>query len=139
MSARPVHGLAHDERGGAAVEFALVAPVLGAILAVLTLVWGDITAVARMRSAVHAGADYLRAGGADTALVRTVVERSWEEMPETYDITVAESCTCGDAGGGCAVLCPSGEPPSVYVEIRAATGDPDQMIGRTVTELVRVR
>lgn len=139
MSARPLHRLARDERGGSAVEFALVAPVLAGILAVLTVVWSDITAVARMRSAVHAGADYLRAGGADTALVRTVVERSWEAMPETYEITVAESCACGDAVSGCAVLCPSGEPPSVYVEIRAITGDPDQMIGRTATELVRVR
>lgn len=139
MNVQPLHRLARDERGGAAVEFALVAPVLGGILAVLTLMWGDITAAARMRSAVHAGADYLRAGGADTAMVHTVVERSWESMPERSEITVAESCACGDAVGGCAVLCPSGQPPSVYVEIRAATGDADQMIGRTATELVRVR
>lgn len=139
MNRRPIFGLARDEGGGSAVEFALVGPVLVAILAGLVVVWGDVTAAARMRSAVHAGAVYLRAGGADPAVARTVVERSWEERPDGSEVTVTESCTCGGVAGACASLCPSGDPPLVYVTIRAATGDTDQMIGRTVAEVVRVR
>lgn len=139
MTARPIHRLARDDGGGSAVEFALVAPVLVAILAGLFVAWGEITAAARMRAAVHAGAVYLRAGGVDTAMVRTVVERSWEERPEESEITVAESCACAAAAGVCGALCPSGDPPLVYVEIRATTGAPDGMIGHTVTEVVRVR
>lgn len=139
MTARPIHGLTRDDEGGSAVEFALVAPVLVAVLAGLSVAWGEITAAARMRSAVHAGAVYLRAGGIDMAVVRTVVERSWEKRPEESEITVTESCTCGAAAGVCTALCPSGDPPLVYVEIRATTGDPDRMLGRTIAEVVRVR
>lgn len=136
---RPILRLARHEGGGSAVEFALIGPVLVAILAGLVVVWSDVTAAARMRSAVHAGAVYLRAGGADHATVRTVVERSWDERPDGSEVTVTESCTCGGVVGGCAALCPSGDPPLVYVTVRAATGDTDQMIGRTVAEVVRVR
>lgn len=139
MKRRPLNELACDPSGGAAVEFALVTPVLAAILAALVLVWGDLSGASHMRSAVHAGADYIRAGGSDRALVRTVVERAWKEMPEESEITVSESCTCGSVVSSCVVLCPSRLPPSVYFEIHAVTGDADQMLGRTATEVVRVR
>lgn len=131
--------LSRDDRGGAAVEFALVVPALAAMLAGLVLAWGDLAQVSRMRSAVHAGADYLRAGGSDPALVRTVVERAWKEMPANSVVKVTESCSCGAVVGRCAVLCPSNQPPAIYVEIRAASGDPGQMFGSTAAEVVRVR
>ena len=133
--------LLHDRRGGAAVEFAIIAPVLGAILAVLVSVWGDATTVLRMRAAVHAGAGYLRTPAADTDLVRDVVIQTWEEMPAGAEISVQTSCLCGEAASGCAVLCASGDAPAVYIAIRAATGSPDQQIGRTYSaaEVVRVR
>ena len=133
--------LFHDRRGGAAVEFAIIAPVLGAILAVLVSVWGDATTVLRMRAAVHAGADYLRTAGADPELTRDVVAHTWESKPAGAVITVENACLCGEVATGCAVLCPSGDPPSVYVTIRAATGSSDQQLGRTYTssEVVRVR
>lgn len=133
--------LLHDRRGGAAVEFAIIAPVLGAILAVLVSVWGDATTVLRMRAAVHGGASYLRTPDADPALTRDVVIETWEEMPAGAEVSVETSCLCGEAVSGCAVLCPSGDPPGVYVTIRAATGSPDQQIGRTYSaaEVVRVR
>lgn len=133
MKPGPVQRLARDDRGGSAVEFALVVPVLAAMLAGLVLAWSVLAQVSQMRSAVHAGADYLRAGGSDPALVRTVVERAWEERPENFAITVVESCSCGTAVGGCAVLCTSNQPPSIYTEIRASSG------GRTAAEVVRVR
>lgn len=139
MKPRPLQRLTRDERGGAAVEFALIVPALAAILGALVLAWSDLAQVSQMRSAVHAGADYLRAGGSDTALVQTVVERAWKERPENSTVAVAETCSCGDAAGECTVLCLSNRPPSIYIEIRATTGDPDQMIGRTATEVVRVR
>lgn len=139
MKARSLKRLVGDNNGGAAVEFALVVPVLAAILGALVLAWGDLAQVSQMRSAVHAGADYLRAGGSDPALVRTVVERSWAEKPEDAAITVAESCSCGEAVSGCAALCPSGRPPSRYIKIQATTGDPDQMFGRKAVEVIRVR
>lgn len=142
MRVRPLHKLARDERGVAAVEFALVAPVLVGVLAAAILVWSDLTAAARMRAAVHAGADYVRAYGHDPALVRSVVERSWESKPDGAKITVAEFCSCGAAANGCDVLCPAGDPPLVYVEIRAATaatGDSNKLFGRTAAEVVRVR
>lgn len=139
MKPGPFQRLARDDCGGSAVEFALVVPVLAAILAGLVLAWSELGQVSQMRSAVHAGADYLRAGGSDPALVRTVVERAWDEIPENSTVTVVETCSCGTAVGGCAVLCPSNQPPSIYIEIRATSGDPDQMIGRTAAEVVRVR
>lgn len=142
MSPHPLHRLTHDDRGGAAVEFALVAPVLAAILATAVLVWSDLTAAARMRAAVHAGADYLRAYGHDPAMVSAVVDRSWETKPDGAEITVAEFCSCGAAASSCEALCPAGDPPLVYVEIRAATAassDTKSLIGRSAAEVVRVR
>lgn len=139
MTPRPLPGLAQDDGGGAAVEFAVVVPVIAAILGALVLAWSDIAQMSQMRSAVHAGADYARRGGSEPTLVRTVVERSWEEMPENSTVTVTESCSCGTVASGCAVLCPSNRPPSIYLEIRATTGDPDQLIGRSAAEVVRVR
>lgn len=125
--------------GAAAVEFALVAPMLGGVLAALIPTWTALIETSQMRSAVHAGADYLRAGGSDAALVRSVVERSWEDMPEQAGVSVAESCACDAAVSRCSALCPSGSPPALYVEISASFGDPDRRIGRTAAEVVRVR
>lgn len=139
MRPRLLRKLPRDDRGAAAVEFALVVPLLAAMLTGTVLAWGDLAQVSHMRSAVHAGADYLRAGGSEPAHVRTVVERAWEEMPAGSRVTVEESCSCGTAAGPCGVLCPSNQPPSIYIEIRAASGDLDQMFGRTASEVVRVR
>lgn len=138
---RTINRLINDRSGAAAVEFAVIAPLLGAIVIGLMVAWEPATAMLRMRAAVHAGAVYVRSGGTDDAQTYRVVEEAWERKPADADVTVTRACLCGSVAQACTTVCTNQTPPSVYVTIAATSTDTSLAFGKTMarSEVVRVR
>jgi Flp pilus assembly protein TadG len=130
-----------DERGGAAVEFGLIAPVLA--LLVLAISQGAIMAIQfhDMRGAVHSGAQYILGGGRDPVAIRAVTNSAWSRKPSVASIEVTQSCKCGVAENSCTTLCAGKVQPKMFFSVKAnATFDSsvwDSPV--TVQERVRVR
>lgn len=138
---RTLRRLIADRRGAAAVEFAVIAPLLGAIVIGLMVAWEPATAMLRMRAAVHAGAAYVRNGGTDDAQTYRVVQEAWERKPADADVAISRACLCGDVAQACTTVCADQTPPSVYVTIAATSSDASLAFGKTMarSEVVRVR
>jgi len=138
---RTLRRLITDRRGAAAVEFAVIAPLLGAIVIGLMVAWEPATAMLRMRAAIHAGATYVRNGGTDDAQTYRVVEESWERKPADAAINVSRACLCGAVAQACTTVCADQTPPSVYVTISATSTDTSRAFNQTLarSEVVRVR
>lgn len=138
---RILRRLIADRRGAAAVEFAVIAPLLGAIVIGLMVAWEPATAMLRMRAAVHAGAVYVRNGGNDDAQNTEVVRKAWERKPADAEVLVSRACLCGTLAQACTTVCADQTPPSVYVTIAATSTDTSLAFGKTMarSEVVRVR
>jgi Flp pilus assembly protein TadG len=138
---RTLRRLIADRQGAAAVEFAVIAPFLGAVVLGLMVAWEPATAMLRMRAAVHAGASYVRNGGSDDTRTYTVVEEAWERKPADAGISVTRACLCGTTAQPCTLACTDSTPPSVYVTIAAESTDDSRAFGKTQarSEVVRVR
>ncbi len=130
-----------DRRGGAAVEFAILVPLFGAILIGLMVAWEPATAMLKLRAAVHAGATYVRDGGTDDAKAVTVVRESWDRRPADAAINVSRACLCGSTVHACTTVCSDRTPPTVYVTVSASTTDMSRSFAQTLarSEVVRVR
>lgn len=133
--------LGRCRRGAAAVEFALIAPVLAALL----LGVFDIGRLAHDRTDLHGavrnGAQYFMAGGDDAEAAVAIVEQSWTSRPEISQVTVERCCKCAEADAPCGQLCPDGSVPDIIQQIEAS-GYYAGIFGQyemTVTEAVRAR
>lgn len=108
-----------DRRGSAAVEFALLLPVLLLLLAGLVDTSRLISHSTQIRAAAQAGADHARKWGWDSSGIVTAVTAATrlETAPEPR---FAKACL---EGGGIvetsAPLCASGQSPGRYVFVRA--------------------
>jgi len=138
---RALRRFVRSEHGGAAVEFAVIAPFLAALVIGLMVAWEPATAMLRMRAAVHAGAAYVRSGGTDDTKTYDVVENAWERKPADADILVSRACLCGQIAQACTTICTDQTPPSVYITVAATSTDNSRAFGKTLarSEVVRVR
>ena len=130
-----------DERGGAAVEFGLIAPLIG--LVILTIAEGAIMATEwhQMRAAVHSGSQYVMGGSRDASAVRTVGLSAWPNMPTGATYVVTQVCKCSGGAGTCGVLCPDKAQPDMYFTIQADADFDNPFYDHPVRvkEVVRVR
>ncbi len=130
-----------DERGGAAVEFGLIAPLIGIV--VLGIAEGAIMATQwhEMRGAVHSSAQFVMGGSRDAATVREVGLASWPNMPTGSTLTVDQVCKCGGGAGTCGVLCADKTQPDMFFTIQADADFNNPFYDKPVTvrQVVRVR
>ncbi|MDP3854286.1 TadE/TadG family type IV pilus assembly protein [Phenylobacterium sp.] len=126
-----------DERGIAAVEFALIAPVIALLAATSFAIWEFADSRQDMRSALKVGAEYYLNGGSDDATAATLAVGDWRHKPAGAYITTSRSCRCGETAITCTSLCPASRPPAVYVTLSASApleggGNPtvDRMVVR---------
>ncbi len=130
-----------DERGGAAVEFGLIAPVIG--LVILAIAEGAIMATEwhQMRGAVHSSAQFVMGGSRDAPTVREVGLAAWTNRPTGSTLTVNQICKCGGGAGTCGVLCPDKTQPDMYFTIQADAdfNNPFYDYPVMVKQVVRVR
>ena len=141
MKRRPCRHFASDQRGGTAVEFALVAP----IFALAVVIIGDGASLVLhyydMRAAVSTAAQYVMVGGSDTSTVRSVAISAWTTKPDGGDVSVTSACLCGAATNACNTLCPDQSVPLSYTTISATSSFSGTLISQALSaqQVVRVR
>lgn len=130
-----------DQRGVAALEFALIAPLLATLLLVGADTWLTVSQNEDMRTALQSGARYYETGGSDDPTAQLVVQHAWPSMPADGSTSVARSCTCGTSPADCATLCPGSNPPSVFLTLTTQGTFTGLMHSRVLSQsdAVRVR
>ena len=110
--------LARCRSGVAAVEFALIAPMLIVSFLLMLDVGTAIAARMEMDRNVRAGAQAAMSLNNEVASIEAIVLAS-NEAADALDVDVALQCRCADASAECTSPCAGGAAPSVFVEISA--------------------
>jgi len=132
--------LAGDE-GMAAVEFALIAPVLVAMVLTLVDVSNMAFGTTNMEAAVRATEQYFINGNTDTNAAQAQGNNAWASKPTGSTLTATQACTCAGAGHDCAAPCDDSTIPwmSFTVTATASLGGSVVHQTKTITQTVRVR
>ena len=133
--------LSRDKSGAAAVELALLAPILGFIAVLGWSVWQGELGVEQTKTALRAGAEYYTAGVGTDATAQSVALNAWRSPPSNASVTAARACYCAGATANCSGMCTAGQPRTVYVTL-TATGNGQGVFAnqvQTQSEVVRVR
>jgi len=133
--------LASDRSGVAALEFALIAPLLATLLVVGADTWLSISQKNDMMTALQSGARYYQLGGSDDPTAQLVAQKAWPSKPASASVAVARSCTCGTTPADCSSVCAGSNPTSVYLTLTATGSFQGLMHSRTLsaTDILRVR
>jgi Flp pilus assembly protein TadG len=126
-------------RGSAAIEFALIVPVLAAIVITISDVATIATGVGEMHTAARAAIQYGMNGGTDMTVAKTQGVDAWQNEPTDGSLTVVQSCTCSGASHSCSTTCSDGSSPYVFITATAKGTLGGSMIKqtKTVTEAMR--
>ncbi|WP_217578116.1 TadE/TadG family type IV pilus assembly protein [Mesorhizobium sp. GbtcB19] len=116
---QPVIRFGRDRAGVAAVELALVMPVLCAALLGILDGWSYVTSSLAMRAGVKTAANLVMAGGDDTA-TQAAALASWEQKPADAAVTVTRSYQCGTTVVTSTTICSGPKVPTVFVQIQAS-------------------
>lgn len=130
-----------DNRGGAAVEFGMVAPLLVGVVIAMGQVGGSMYSQHAMRRAINSGAETLMTSGATPTQVRDVVLAGWKNRSQQATVSVTQYCACGQATAVCTTTCSSGDYPQQFTRIAASevlTGPTGQQT-LSSAQLVRTR
>jgi Flp pilus assembly protein TadG len=110
-----------DKTGIAAVELALVLPVLCAALLGIMDGWSYVSNSLAMRSGVKTAANLLLAGGANDSATQAAALASWQNKPADAAVTVSRTYKCGTTVvASSSTMCAGSKWPSIYVQIQAS-------------------
>ena len=130
-----------DREGVAAIEFAMIAPVLTFLVLASVDLGKMLIDRTDMQSAVRTGAQYLMNGGQDLDLARDLVLASWASRPEAGTVISERFCTCAEVVHACTSLCSDASIPESYVRLKAV-GTLDGFLtdaSERTEEIVRIR
>ncbi|ESY66467.1 pilus biosynthesis protein TadE [Mesorhizobium sp. LNHC232B00] len=144
---RPPVPILSDDTGVAAVEFALVLPLLCVALLGILDGWSYMTSSLSMRAGVKTAANLIMEGSASDTVTQAVAIASWENRPADGQVTLSRIYMCGTTVVDASALCSGPKVPSIYVQIQAsATWVPPVTFGVFSTsstighlEVIRVR
>ncbi len=129
-----------NDRGAAAVEFAIIVPVLVAMFLAATQVWDASTRVNNLRLALRPATQYYMAGGTDDAQAVAFATSSWQSPPTDASITSARSYRCGQtATVSTTVLCADNKPPAIFVTLTASGSWTGVTYGSALSQTAVVR
>jgi len=130
-----------DRRGLAAMEFALITPLLVTLVVFGADGWLSTSQLNDMRSALQSGARYYQLGGSDDTVAHTVAMNAWVHAPADAAAVVARSCACGSTAIACTALCAGSNPPNVYIGLTTTGTFTGLMHSRVLSqsETLRVR
>ncbi|AZO06484.1 MULTISPECIES: TadE/TadG family type IV pilus assembly protein [unclassified Mesorhizobium] len=110
-----------DRSGAAAVEFALVLPVLCVALLGTVDGWSYVTNSLSMRAGVKTAANLVLAGSGDDSSTRAAALASWEKKPTDAAVTVNRVYKCGTiVVASASTMCGGSKVPTIFVEIQAS-------------------
>lgn len=122
-----------DQRGVAAVEMAMVAPIIAGLALVSVNVWDATQRRQQQDEALRVASQYYMLGGDNDARARELGLAAWADKPADGDVVISRIYRCGDSQVNAAALCGTAQtPPNTMVKIvaRAST---------VRSEMVRVR
>ncbi|WP_192181057.1 TadE/TadG family type IV pilus assembly protein [Mesorhizobium amorphae] len=136
-----------NQSGVAAVEFALVLPILCFVLLGIIDGWSFVSHSLSMRAGVKTAANLLMAGAANDTATQAIALSSWDRHPEDAQVTMVREYMCGSTLVDSTSLCAGPKVPMILVRIQAtATWVPPFAFGsflepRTIShqEVIRVR
>ncbi|HTO41340.1 MAG TPA: TadE family protein [Rhizomicrobium sp.] len=129
-----------ESRGLAAIEFALIAPVL----AVITISISDLSQAAvgamNMEAAVRSGIQYAMNGGTDMSIAKSASIQSWASRPSGSTLDASEMCICDSGTAVCGQACTDGSTQKTFVTVTATAtlGGSVIKFGKTATKTVQV-
>jgi Flp pilus assembly protein TadG len=106
-----------DRSGASAVEFALIAPVLVAIVTAGWSLWWGQTAIEQAKTGLHAGAEYYDTGGTSDSTAQTLVSNNWPNKPAGAQVSAVRACYCNGVSTDCSTTCVAGQTKTVYVTL----------------------
>ncbi|MDO1558376.1 pilus assembly protein [Brevundimonas sp. 2R-24] len=134
--------LLHDRRGGAAVEMAVVAPILAAVALGAAETWQAGVRRQNMAAALEVGAEYYLSGGvSDDAAVQAARE-AWRDPPPDASVAASRAQKCGAADLAItSTACGDGSQPALYVTLTARGSSPSAVFPapQTFERTIRVR
>jgi Flp pilus assembly protein TadG len=138
---RRLRAFAADHRGLAAMEFALIAPVLITVLVLGVDGWLQGTQTSQVHTAIHTGSRYYETGGNDDTVAQTVAMSAWSGKPANAALNVVRACTCGATPIACNTLCAGSNPPSAFITMTATATYTGLVHSHAIsqTDVVRVR
>jgi Flp pilus assembly protein TadG len=130
-----------DQRGHAAIELALVLPLLVALLVAGVDGWSQMRQASQMRSALQTGARYYQLGGTSDSIAQATALASWVNRPGDGALSVSRACLCGAATSACTAICADQSQPAIDITLTAAGTFSGTSFSRAMTqsEVVRVR
>jgi hypothetical protein len=131
-----------DQSGVAAVEMALVAPIIVGLAFVSVNLWEATLRRQQQDEALRVASQYYINGGSDDTKARQLGLSAWPNKPQTGDIAISRLHRCGESSVSSTTLCGSAQtPPATIVKIVASAtvdGAPFQPV-QVRTEMIRVR
>jgi len=110
-----------DRSGAAAVELALVTPMLAVVLAGIASYAPELDKVHKMREAVSSGSLYVMTGVTDPTAIRNMALKAWTGRTESDSVAVTQWCACAGVTGSCNTLCADNTVPLAYTRISASS------------------
>lgn len=109
-----------DRDGAAAVEMALIAPMLIAALLLMADIGMTLFNRLDMQTAVRAGIQYAMNGGRNLETTEEIVLQSWPDRPEDAVVEASRYCLCGETQMACTSWCGDGSAPRAFTHITAS-------------------
>jgi Flp pilus assembly protein TadG len=104
--------------GNVVVEFALIAPILLLMLAILFDFGMAVYDSMSLKQAARAGAQYAMRNPSDTAGIQQVVSNASDVMSEHLTVTTNQFCQCPDGtSADCGTTCVGGGALETYVTV----------------------
>lgn len=130
-----------DKSGAAAVEMALVAPLLATIVAGIATYAPQLAVVHAMRDGVSTAAQYVMTGGTDPNAIQSVASSAWTGKQISDSVAVSQWCTCLGVTSSCNTLCSDSSVPLGWTQISASTIYASPLGNKTftATQLIRTR
>jgi len=127
--------------GVAGVEFALVLPILAAIVITLPDLSQAALSVMQMEGAARASIQYAMGGGTDMSTAQTIGMQAWTNQPANAVLTTSQSCQCAGAAAACGQSCPDGSIPETYFSVTASglMGGTVVSFNKSITRTVRLQ
>jgi len=121
---RPMRSRALNASGVAAVELALIAPVIGLMLAGAIDLGMGLYAALEVRGAAEAGGQYVALQGFDASAASQAVTNATSLSGVTATPAPTQICGCPGTAGistiSCSSSCPDGTSPGTYARIHAS-------------------
>lgn len=108
--------------GNAAVEFALLAPLLAALIVGVVTIGTELHARLVLRDAVRSGVQAAMNGERDVSLMAAIVSQAANDRGLSAQTVVSLNCTCGEVSVSCVQnMCATGNLPTMRVRVQASS------------------